>query len=214
MKHSSAFILAGTILMAALPVWSDTIPYSAPESGFQGLEFLVQAPDIPGDVKDARAGAVPVAGLVQSNDASDSAIGSLAVKFLVQAPAIPGFAKGAPAGALALIGPDQSSEASTRSDSSSLDAPNTSLWFDGTAHPASFDDLAMVASSGDSLVVLSTENDGGGHRIILDPGRHHDRDIHHHPVALPEPETLGLVLAGLLGIGLLYAKRALVRRAS
>lgn len=214
MKPSSALILAGTILMAALPVWSDTIPYSAPENGFQAVEFLVQSPDIPGVVKGTRAGALPLVGLVQSNEASDSATGSLALKFLVQAPPIPGFAKGAPAGAVALIGPVQSSEASNNSDSSSLDAPDTLLWFDGMTHPASFDELAMLGSSRDSLVVLSAENHGGDHRIILDPGRHHDRDIHHHPVALPEPETLGLVLAGLLGIGLLYAKRALVGRPS
>ena len=171
----SILVFCGAILISALPVFADSIPYSA-------------------SAEDSR-GAAPFIG----------------------APATASLASRAASSPISFVDAAQLNGTPNPWDSASYQ-PSYVFSFDGATHPGSFDDLALVASSGAiSEATFLADDHGDKHVVILDPSRHHDRDVHHHAVAIPEPGTLALAFLGLLAIGVLsfcrMSLRALAGRA-
>ncbi len=72
-------------------------------------------------------------------------------------------------------------------------------------------DLAFLHIVSSNTHASSIETEIGRYRI-LSGARHHDNDPHHHAQEVPEPGSLPLLLMGLVAIGFLSLRHALLAR--
>lgn len=123
-------------------------------------------------------------------------IGASEAASLTKTPGTPSIGLSAPVNA--------GTAAQPLSEALPIDAANAMKGFSAELGGLSL--IGIASSDSHQSATLASDEVVMRHPII-DPDKHHDRHIHHHPAAVPEPGTLSLILIGLFSLGLLSSKR-------
>jgi PEP-CTERM motif len=229
MKRRPTLLLCGAVLIAAAPVWADTIPYTGTSNDFDNTPISANATRI-SDAKlntSLKAGFLPVA----APTTPSWAYTNLETEFAGESPTVAistkvtrssGMEPNAPANA------DFSAEqaAPTGELIGSFTANNALEVWGSTRAPA-LDKLLLSSSALDDIRIYSTNlgeldfhessssivetgreshNVGDGENVH-GTGEHRRRANSVLPVSVPEPGSLSLFLVGLTVVGLLGRRR-------
>jgi PEP-CTERM motif len=235
MKRGPALLLCGAVLIAAAPVWADTIPYIAISNDFDNIQVSASVARFSGVKLNAPLiarsrlpEAIPTTpNLAYSNPHPEFAEESPTIAISPQvtggsdiqpnAPANAGFSaeQAAPSGEL--IGNFTANNTLEMSDSTRALALDKLLvsWSplgDIGIHSATPDELDFEESSSSIAETGKESHNSGDGDSLGRTGEHRRRRANSIlPVSVPEPGSRSLVLLGLAVVGLLGRRRATVR---
>jgi hypothetical protein len=183
MRLRSALILCGAVMIPAVPLWADTIPYPGSAKGFTTAESFVS----PGSSYGLDAMSRLTAGFLTDSDSAsafvlmDGVDANRATDAWDSRSSLPG-----------------SMVLATSSDDSPASLSDNGLF-------------GRASSNSRVTAEFSREGRGEKHKIHT-PVWRHDGDLRQHAEQVPEPGSLPMVLIGLTAVGLLSLRRTLSLR--